>query len=232
MSLLTVNNLFASAKSYDLTLQNPRPTFSMTMSLSVDNQSVLHICRKWFAVGQDPVATETLAWAVANGLHRLEMAQPSLNETGLLFHKSGEGEFVLNSPKTHLQRKTKTNRFSHEPASLLSIPCEVAKRWDALKAGEVFYFDYVVLKVQAHTKIKVQARGENNLLVVKVTPAAWFWRLVFGSTRFYFDKDKPELRKITGLIEPRDKKHNGKYKEYLANVELEQGLDLSALVKL
>ncbi|WP_084659607.1 hypothetical protein [Vibrio sonorensis] len=220
-----------TALVYDRKLANNRASFSMEMSFKSGENGTLKGTRKWYCIGDEAVSIEKLEWCANKGIHRVSMHNLSLRETAEMRHSDKSGDFELCSPKTNMLPKVKSTQFNTSPATLLSLPFEVAKHWNTLKKGEKLIFDYSVLKVQAHTKVSLQAKIEDGYFVVELKPLSWFWQLVFGSTYMYFDQDKPVLRKIDGLIEPRDKKPNGRYLEYLAMMEFDSGVDLSRLVK-
>lgn len=224
------NQQTTSAFVFDRKLANKRPAFMMEMALQQNEQKIVTCERDWYGVGSDVIARETLTWSKQHGLQKITMHNNSLNETGQLTHHDGVGEFLLCSEKTHHIDKVKSTHFKYNPASLLSLPFETAKHWHELKQGKKLTFDYSVLKAQAHTGILLQASNEHDFFVVKFTPISLFWRLIFGSSYMYFDKEKPILHKIDGLIEPRDRKPNGRYKEYLASMAFSTPLDLSQCV--
>lgn len=217
----------SSALVYSRKLANPRPMFSLDMTLSTSESGITRLERQWFAVGTPPIAIEQLEWCPENGLRTVSMENPSLQESGKLIHKQRDGQFVLCSPATQMNDQNKSATFKHAPATLLSLPLEVARHWEALKQGKAFRFDYSVLKVQAFTPIRLDAVICGQELIAKVTPIHPFWRLFFGPSFMHFDHDKPVLRKITGLLEPRDKKPNGRYQEYLGSMEFQPAIDLS-----
>ena len=217
----------ATALVFDRNLANNRPSFSMEMTLQQDEHQIVSCERNWYCIGEEPISREELVWSKQCGLHRIAMHNKSLEESGQLTHSGGVGEFSLRSKKTDCVDKIKPTRFNHSPTSLLSLPFETAKHWHSLKQGKSLVFDYSVLKVQAHTRVRLNTFIDDDFLIAKITPVSYFWRLIFGSSYMYFDKDIPILHKIDGLIEPRDKKPNGRYKEYLASMEFSNPIDLS-----
>ncbi|WP_087019727.1 hypothetical protein [Thaumasiovibrio subtropicus] len=223
--------LATTAFVYDKRFKNRRPMFSMALTIQRSAEGKVEAQRDWYGVGDTVIASETLVWSGTHGITHMGMHNPSLEERGALSHDNGKGEFQLVAPKTDMVKRVKQTQFPSSPASLTSLPLEVVKHWDALKRGEKLTFDYAVLKVQAHTQIEVSGRESGPEFIVKVTPKKWFWRFVFGSSYLHFNRDRPLLRKMVGLMEPRDLKPNGKYIEYLGEMAFEPAIDLTEVVK-
>ncbi|RJE73335.1 hypothetical protein BGP78_03480 [Pseudoalteromonas sp. MSK9-3] len=209
--------------------QSDRPVFEYDMNIACLSQGQLHATRLWRGTAQTIVAKEEVTWCPNQGLLYGMMAQPHLNEEGSLTVANNMATSVLQSKKSAHKTKQKSLKFTTRPCTLLSIPFEIVHHWSALKRGEKVCLDYIVLKVQAHTKVTLQKRETIDHTVVSVTPNNWFWRMLFGSTEYYYDRNTLKLRKITGLLEPRDLNVKGKYIEYLGLAQFESPVDYGRL---
>ncbi|KAF7764974.1 hypothetical protein PCIT_b1092 [Pseudoalteromonas citrea] len=205
--------------------QSERPIFEYDMNIARLPEGLLRVTRQWRGAEQTIVAKEEITWCSTQGLLYGAMAQPHLNEKGSLTVTKSKATSVLQSDKTGQKSKQKPLKFTSRPCTLLSIPFEISHHWPALKRGEKVCLDYIVMKVQAHTKVTLQKRETIDHTVVSVTPKNWFWRMLFGSTEYYFDRNTLKLRKNIGLLEPRDRNLNGKYIEYLGHAQLESPVD-------
>ena len=138
---------------------------------------------------------------------------------------------TLRSPKTGAQERVRQLVLPHAAVTLASLPFLIAQHWSALAQGDALPASYLVLKVQRAATVRLQRVGPatGNELIIAATPANPVLRWIFGSTRCVFDADAPRLRRIEGLLDPRDLKPNGRWREYLGTLEFAQPLDLSAL---
>ena len=210
--------------------QSSRIMFEYKLSVDLQEDGLLSAERLWQGITTEPyLAKERVLWCPKQGLKLVEMHQPHLEESASLLISAKQGRSVLKSLKTDYQQKSKTLNFSKRPCTLLSLPFEIIYHWEELVAGKTLYFDYTVLKVQAHTGVSVKMSSEGQYQVVSVTPEKWFWRLLFGSTKFYFESDTSKLTKIVGLLEPRDRNLRGKYVEYLGPAIFDNPIDLLAI---
>ncbi|MGC9461089.1 hypothetical protein [Vibrio genomosp. F10] len=232
MILSRVNSqtsIASKAKVFDQKHQSERAMFEYKLSVEAKENGTFEANRIWLGLTSPYIAKETVVWCPKQGLKKVEMHQPHLNESGSLAISAKQGRADLSSQKTEYKQKSKTLNFTKRPCTLLSIPFEIVHHWDELSAGNVLYFDYTVLKVQAHTEVKLTMRDEGEFKVVRVTPEKWFWRLLFGSTEYYFEGDAPKLTKIVGLLEPRDRNLRGKYVEYLGRAIFDRTVDFSMI---
>lgn len=208
---------------------NPRLMFEYKLTIEKLDNGFLKATRVWQGASSKEIAIEEVLWCCKNGLQFASMNHPDLNERGCLDVKNGHGTAKLSSYKTKYKEKEKNLNFVTSPCTLLSVPFEIAKHWDALMNGRKIELDYTVLKVQAHTGITLQKRNFKDKIVISVTPKKWFWKMLFGSTDFHFNSRTHCLEKIDGLLEPRDKNLKGKYVEYLGLATFDTAMDLSII---
>jgi len=224
--------LSTTAKVFNLKHQSTRVTFEYEISMQLRKDSLFEAKRVWqgntLPCEKSPyIAMETALWSPEAGLLQATMHQPHLDESASLDINHDSSTSVLNSKKTNYQQNIKQLTFTRRPCTLLSILFEITHHWTPLLAGEVVSFDYAVLKVQAHTGVSLRMQKQGSYRVVSVTPNNWFWRMLFGSTNYYFQGDVPALVKIEGLLEPRDRNLRGKYVEYLGRSIFDNPVDLS-----
>ncbi len=219
----------AVGKAYDANYQSLRPIFSCKVSYRKDNDRIVSR-RVWSGISSKVVANETLVWSEQDGLISAGMCHPYLREEGSLNRDDNNVRFLLSSHKTQYKQKARTMSIDKLFVTLLSMPLEIARNWEQLMAGIQFDRNYAVLKVQNHTAVRFRMDDEDHQSIVSVTPLNPVWRYIFGSLRFLFVKGRPLLKEIHGLIEPRDHKRNGKYKEYVATFKFDIPLDFGRII--
>lgn len=208
---------------------NSRLMFNYNLIVEKLDSGELKARRVWLGVGKREIAIEEVLWCPQNGLQSASMEHPELNEYGHLEILKSQGNTILSNYKTHYEEHRKSLNFVASPCTLLSVPFEISKHWDALMNGKKIELDYTVMKVQAHTGITLQKRNIQDKIVMSVTPNNWFWKVLFGSTDFHFNSETYGLEKIEGLLEPRDRNRKGKYVEYLGLAQFDTAMDLSII---
>jgi hypothetical protein len=220
---------YCEALAFDGRRKNRRPAFTLHQTLQLRPDGVWRSQRDWRAAGPERVASETIAWR--EGLVESTAEQPFLEELTRAVPQGQGCACTLRSPKTGAQDRVRQLQLPHPAVTLASLPLLVAQHWLALSQGTTLPASYLVLKVQRAAtvhlhRVAVMAKGE---LVIAATPANPLLRWIFGSTRCIFDADAPRLRRIEGLLDPRDLKPNGRWHEYLGTIEFTKPLDLSAM---
>ncbi|RRS10039.1 hypothetical protein EAG18_03670 [Pseudoalteromonas sp. J010] len=204
---------------------NSRTMFAYSLQIDALTGGHFKARRSWKSASDEEIAVEEVVWCQQHGLVSAQMSQPHLQEKGHLEVNQFKGTSVLSSYRTKHSEKKKPLIFANSPCTLLSVPFEIAKHWQDLMQGKRIHLDYTVLKVQAHTGITLHKKDTDSSTVISVTPKKWFWRLLFGSTDFHYEKGSQRLIKIDGLLEPRDRNIKGKYVEYLGLARFDKAID-------
>lgn len=220
------------AWAYDRSLRNRRPVFAMTQHVSGAGDS-WHTERTWAGAGPQTLAVESTQHHRGALCVSTELA--TLNEYGaadILDSAAGTGCQVftrLRSDRTGGQVRERTLHTPYPVVTLASLPVFVARHWERLVRGQALAASYLVLKVQRAATVDVQwlstaPQGAH----VAVTPRNWLLRSIFGSTRLYVQGGAPVFTRQEGLLDPRDLRPNGRWKEYLGTLEFDQPWDLTA----
>ncbi len=225
----------AEGLAYDRALGNRRAAFSLTQSLAADGRGWRSV-RTWTGIRGEVLATENLFWD--QGLRSVTCDLPTIGEsTEAEVGASSGGAFEvttrLRSRRTQGQTRTATLSLPHPPVTLASLPLFVAAHWPRLLAGDTLPASYLVLKVQraATVTMRLEAAPEGGS-VVRVTPRNLILRAIFGSTCLFLDPHRPVLRRLEGLLDPRDLKPGGRWIEYLGRIEFDKPWDLTPLAPL
>jgi len=217
------------ALAFDRLQRNPRPIFALSHSLRVAPNG-LRLTRVWRAVGDTALATETVHWQ--NGLQHTEATQTTLAETAQAHTEGNRVKTLLTSSRTNAIQRERWFDLPHPAVTLAAMPLFIAQHWDALRAGESKLASYLVLKVQRAATVRVQRTVAEDFSgkhwVVGATPTNPLLRWIFGSTLYEMHPDRPELLAIDGLLDPRDLKPSGRWREYLGRIEFTEPVDLSA----
>jgi hypothetical protein len=226
---LAATEQHSEALVFDGRRKNRRPAFTMQQTLQLRADGAWRSKRDWRAVGPERIASETITWR--GGLVESASEQPFLEEWTLAVPQGQGCACTLRSPKTGAQDRVRQLVLSHPAVTLASLPLLIAQHWSTLSQGAALPASYLVLKVQRAATVHLQrvAAAAKNELVIAATPANPVLRWIFGSTRCIFDADAPRLRRIEGLLDPRDLKPNGRWHEYLGTIEFTQPLDLGAM---
>ena len=219
----------SEALVFDRRRQGRRPAFVMQQTLRLQTDSAWRSQRDWRAVGPEWVASETITWR--DGLVESTGEQPFIEELTRAVPRGQGCACTLRSPKTGAQDRVRQLVLPHPAVTLASLPLLIAQHWSTLSQGAALPASYLVLKVQRVTTLHLQrmATVAKTELVIAATPANPVLRWIFGSTRCSFDAEAPRLRRVEGLLDPRDLKPNGRWHEYLGTIVVTQPLDLSAL---
>ena len=226
-------SLQIQALAYDRALRNRRPLFAMHQVVNADDKS-WHTERVWTAVGSDTVALER-AQKYGGYLH-ISTELPNLNEYAAADSDVGScmsGTEVitrLSSNRTDGVVHQRDLEIAHPLVTLATLPLFVAKNWERLLNGETMAASYLVLKVQRAATVDLRwVPNHSQGAHVVVTPRNWLLRAIFGSTRVYTQDDQPIFLRQEGLLDPRDLRPNGRWKEYLGTLEFETPWDLTSL---
>lgn len=205
----------------------------MRQSVSCAGRS-WHTERSWSAIGPDAIAVERSQQH--NGSFHVSTELPTLDEYAAAdIHEvqawpKGEVITRLSNRRTGGRVRERALTVSHPLVTLGSLPLFVANRWEELIRGESLCASYIVLKVQRAATVDLTWLPEHPLGAhVAVTPRNWLLRAIFGSTRLFTLGDLPIFLRQEGLLDPRDLRANGRWKEYLGVLEFEHPWDLTSL---
>lgn len=234
-SFTPVITLQIEALAYDRSLKNRRPVFAMRQTVNAAGSS-WKTERSWSAVGPEMIALER-AQRHTSTLH-ISTELPSLQEYAAAEIADGtsssHSEVItrLSSGRTGGQMREREFKLPHPLVTLTTLPLFIAENWNSLLRGEIIAASYLVLKVQRAATVDLQwvpndPRGAH----VAVTPRNWLLRAIFGSTRLYTQGKQAIFLWQEGLLDPRDLKHGGRWKEYLGVLEFQTPWDLTSLCK-
>lgn len=228
---LAPNLQWSDAWAFDRRRSNRRPAFLMQQTLQHRSDGTWLSRRDWRAVGPEPIASETIIWR--DRLQESACEQYSIEEVTRATPLPDGCRCTLRSTRTAGKDRERRLVLPHPAVTLASLPLFIAQHWFTLAQGASMRASYLVLKVQRAATVHLQrvASGTSRELVVAATPANPLLRWIFGSTQCVFEADAPRLRRIEGLLDPRDLKHNGRWQEYLGTIEFSRALDLGALAQ-
>ena len=217
-----------TALGFDGALRNRRPVFALTETLSFADDS-WRASRVWRAAGPDPVAAEQVVWR--NGLVESVTEIFAIQEYSTA-RKSGETlEVTLRSHRTGGRDRSKRLTSRRPVATPGSLPLLIASVWPDLRAGRTIEADYLIVKLPWITPVSIRRvwTGAPGVLRAAVVPSNPMLRLLFGAAHYDFDAQGVRLLNIEGVLDPRDLKRRGGWREYRGVIGYDAPLDLSAL---
>ena len=214
------------ALAYDQSLRNRRPAFALTEELAKTDE-IWRAQRRWTAVGPDPIATESVLWR--DGLIESLTEIPSIGERAAVAIDGGAARVALTSHRTGGVERLRALTLAHPPVTPASLPLFIAQNWTRLRAGDFLPASYLIVKLPWATTVSLRLTQTSDGASVAVTPANPILRLLFGAASYAFDGDAPRLRRIHGVLDPRDLKRGRGWREYQGIIEYAAPLDLSGL---
>lgn len=87
----------------------------------------------------------------------------------------------------------------------------IIKHWDEIKEGEVFVRGFLIPSLTKFIKFRIYQEEviddeHGSLRVINVEPNSFLLRAFAGTSKLYYDKAKPRLRKYDGVSNLRDSK--------------------------
>lgn len=226
----------ALARAFDRRSTNRRAAFALAHSLSRDAGGTWHLPRHWTGVDRETLCEERVRWHPRHGLLETVSSSPSIGGR-LEARRSPEGTDA--SPVSDSRRVSgpeagpveRRRALPRRGFTLASAPLEIAAAWPRLLRGERLRRQFLVLKVQRHAAVDLEALavGEREVAVA-LTPVAWPLRWLFGRTEFHFPRDVVALVAIDGPLDPRDRRRNGRWREYLGRIEFDTPVALGDVV--
>jgi hypothetical protein len=217
----------SEALAYDRQQRNRRAIFALQHRVLWASTGI-HLQRQWLGVAAQTVATEAVHWQ--DGLRQVDAEQVSLSETTQAHIDGQRALTLLSSPRTDMKPRERALVLPHAPVTLAAMPLFIAQHWQALQAGDRLRASYLVLKVQRAATVTVQRvpapQGQTH---ISVSPTNPLLRAIFGSTRYEFEDQRPALLAVDGLLDPRDLRPSGRWREYLGRIEFSAAVGLPLL---
>jgi hypothetical protein len=224
----TTISAMASALAYDRALRNPRPVFALTEELAEEVAGVgtfWRLQRRWTGAGASPIAWESVLWR--DGLRESRSEQASIGESTAVTLAGRIATVALTSHRTGGVERLHHLKLPHPAVTPASLPLFIAQNWAQLAAGRSVRASYLVVKLPWATTVALRrVQGEEGVSVL-VIPANPILRLMFGAARYDFQQeDAPVLRRIHGVLDPRDLGRRWGWREYQGMIAYETPLDL------
>lgn len=222
----------SNALVFDRRHVNRRPVFILKHQFSGSTNGDWQCEREWQGTGSEPVVVEHSRFE--RGVLHVRSSLPSLNESSsAIAEEQGHCATTLSSHKTGGVLRRREIQLPHQAVALGTMPLFIASNWSELMYGRRLHASYLVLKVQRAATVRVEKIANNNAneseTTIAVTPTNLLFKMIFGSTLFVFAADAPRLIRIDGLLDPRDRKPNGRWHEYMGRIEYDVPIDLSVL---
>lgn len=217
----------SNALAYDRRHANQRAVFGMTHALEEAADGTWSLTRRWSGIADEVLCEEQVRWHPTHGLLETVAFSPSMGERldarRVMDAAMGTPVFatrrVSGSDAPTIDRQLTLPRRGF---TLASAPLEIASAWSALLRGERLRRQFLVLKVQRHAAVDLEAIAmDDQNVAIALTPVSWPLRWLFGRTVFHFRRDGIALCSIDGLLDPRDRRRNGRWHEYLGRVAFE-----------
>ena len=228
------NGAVSRALAYDRRHANRRAVFSLQHALRPVGDGAWAIRRVWRGIADETLGEERVAWHPRLGLTHAEAYSPSMGER-LSARHAGEdaGRAVYDStriPRQGAGPLERRLRVAERAFTLASAPLEIAAAWPALLRGARVRRRFLVLKVQRHAAVDMRLLREDATHVeIALTPAALPLRWLFGRTVYRIRRHGIALETIDGLLDPRDRRHDGRWHEYLGRIEFATPVVLDAV---
>lgn len=185
--------------------------------------------RRFLGAGGHLVSRECAVLNADGGVSHVQTDHPFLNESCDAHAKpmdNGEGWRV----KYHLERdgnvSEREETIRHPLLSLSALPWLIASQKDQLMSGQAVLMTYPVLKVQRSATVRLWLVPAEGLTQVLVSPTNPILQLIFGSTKVALNDDLTEWHGYEGLLDPRDRKANGRWRDVLGRIEFEDPIKL------
>lgn len=206
-----------------------RPIWSVRMELEPSTGGV-RSSRSFVGIDGAPVSEEVSDWSATEGLTHVQARQPHLGEeASARIIALGDAYEIHYTLVRRGMRAQRMERVGKAVASLSALPLFAAAHAAELTAGGIVKARFPVLKVMRSATVTFRAIPREGRVDVVVTPVNPILRLLFGNTVCRFDAGMTALIGYVGVLDPRDRKPNGRWHEYLGEIELARPLALPSL---
>jgi hypothetical protein len=216
-----------TALAYDRALRNRRPVFALSEELAEEDGN-WRARRRWTGAGLEMVASESLLWS--DGLVESLTEIPTIGERAQVVVDGKTARVALTSHRTGGVERHRVLALAHPPVTPASLPLFIAQNWKSLRAGEMLKASYLIVKLPWATPVSLRLTQSTEGATVSVMPANLILRLLFGAADYAFDGDGPILRRIDGVLDPRDLKRRQGWREYQGTIEYQAPVDLTGLI--
>jgi len=184
--------------------------------------------RRFLGLGGSIVSEEVSVLSQECSLLQVTARQPHLGEEALahIYPTDNIGSTIHYRLRVNGALRERNERVQLPVVTLSFLPLFAGLHAAELLAGRVIKARFPVLKVMRSATVVLQAHPVLGGADVKVTPTHPLLRLLFGTTVYRFDKSLAALLGYRGLLDPRDRKHNGRWHEYLGSIDLVRPLPL------
>ncbi|NGX16367.1 hypothetical protein [Wenzhouxiangella sp. XN24] len=204
-----------------------RPIWSVELSAATDATEA-QATRRFFGIGGATVSEEISVLSPEGSLLQVTAHQPYLEEEAFAHIRSAEnGQSTIHYRlSVNGMLRERTERVRLPVVTLSFLPLFAGLHAAELLAGRMIKARFPVLKVMRSATVVLRAHRTPGGADVQVTPTSPLLRLLFGTTVYRFDAGLAVLLGYRGLLDPRDRKHNGRWHEYLGSIDLARPLPL------
>ncbi|MFM2044624.1 MAG: hypothetical protein RLY86_3200 [Pseudomonadota bacterium] len=209
-----------------------RPVWAVELAAGAGKEGV-HMTRRFRGIADMAVAEERATLSPDGRLLRVAAAQPHLGEEAeaAVTDLSGpaDGAVIRYRLGVEGQVREQVERVGLPVVTLSSLPVFAAAHGAELLAGRVLRARFPVLKVMRSATVTLRADRDGADTMVRVAPTNPLLRLLFGTTVYRFDAGMTALTGYAGVLDPRDRKPNGRWHEYRGHIALVRPLPLPSM---
>jgi hypothetical protein len=185
----------------------------------------LHSLRRRYLGIDHEVVYEERSSLADGGLVRLDARQPHLAEicrvevSDGVIHYSLQREGIV---------RTRRERCADPVVLLSTLPWLAQARWNRLQRGEALRARFAVPKVLRSAAVTIRLRRPPGAseVCVDATPVSPLLRWLFGTTTALLTPDGAAWLGFVGVLEPRDRRANGRWQEYFGRYTWPQPIPL------